>query len=105
MRRDDSILGPLSDSPGPINVVTGLQRGTGVPGNFFFMPLRDLPTESQAAAALIRTELLTHRRTIRRTGKPGLALACLAAGAVFAVLLPGPAGTGCYLWRATTQPV
>ena len=23
----------------------------------------------------------------------------------FAVLVPGPAGTGCYLWRATTQPV
>jgi len=69
------------------------------------MPLRDLPTESQAATALIRTELLTHRRTIRRTGKPGLVLACLAAGALFAVLLPGRAGTGCYLWRATTQPV
>ncbi|WP_405062448.1 hypothetical protein OG474_12625 [Kribbella sp. NBC_01505] len=69
------------------------------------MPLRDLPTESQAAAALIRTDLLTHRRTIRRTGKPGLVIACLAAGSLLAVLLPGQTGTGCYLWRATTQPV
>ncbi|MFB6721546.1 hypothetical protein ACFCV3_15335 [Kribbella sp. NPDC056345] len=69
------------------------------------MPLRDLPTEAQAAAALIRTDLLTHRRTIRRTGKPGVVLACLAVGALFAVLLPGRTGTGCYLWRAGVQPV
>ncbi|TDD63056.1 hypothetical protein E1263_01745 [Kribbella antibiotica] len=69
------------------------------------MPLRDLPTESQAAAALIRTESLTHRKTLRRTGKPGLALSCLAAGALLAVLVPGQTGTGCYLWRATSQPV
>ncbi|MFI5730160.1 hypothetical protein ACIA49_08585 [Kribbella sp. NPDC051587] len=69
------------------------------------MPLRDLPTESQAATALIRTELLTHRRTLRRTGKPGLVLSGLAAGALLAVLVPGRTGTGCYLWRATTQPV
>lgn len=69
------------------------------------MPLRDLPTESQAAAALLRTEGITHRRTIRRTGRHGTGLACLAVGTAFSVLLPGPAGTGCYLWRATTQPV
>ncbi|WP_344150022.1 hypothetical protein [Kribbella yunnanensis] len=32
-------------------------------------------------------------------------LACLAVGALFAVLLPGRTGTGCYLWRASIQPV
>ncbi|MEV0283772.1 hypothetical protein AB0H36_06570 [Kribbella sp. NPDC050820] len=69
------------------------------------MPLRELPTESKAAAALLRTEVITHRRTIRRSGRHGVMLACLAAGVAFAVLVPGPAGTGCYLWRASTQPV
>jgi len=74
-------------------------------GNFSCMPLRDLPTESKDAAALLRTEEITYRRTIRRTGWHGVILACLAAGTAFSVLLPGSAGTGCYLWRATTQPV
>ncbi|WP_433162881.1 hypothetical protein [Kribbella sp. CA-247076] len=69
------------------------------------MPLRDLPTESKAAAALLRTDLITHRRTIRRSGRHGVVLACLAAGTAFAVLVPGSPGTGCYLWRATTQPI
>ncbi|MEU4608775.1 hypothetical protein AB0F43_37800 [Kribbella sp. NPDC023972] len=69
------------------------------------MPLRDLPTEAQAAAALLRTELITHRRTIRRSGPHGVVLACLAVGTAISVLVPGPAGTGCYLWRAATQPV
>jgi len=69
------------------------------------MPLRDLPTESTAAAALLRTEEVRHRRTLRRTEWPGAALACLAVGAALSVLVPGSASTGCYLWRATTQPV
>ncbi|TDD30796.1 hypothetical protein E1218_00330 [Kribbella turkmenica] len=69
------------------------------------MPLRDLPTESKAAAALLRTDLITHRRTIRRSGRHCGVLACLAAGTAFAVLLPGSPGTGCYLWRASTQPI
>ncbi|MEU0096863.1 hypothetical protein [Kribbella sp. NPDC006257] len=69
------------------------------------MPLRDLPTESTAAAALLRTEEVRHRRTLRRTRWPGATLACLAAGAALSVLVPGPASTDCYLWRATTQPV
>ncbi|TDU90570.1 hypothetical protein EV138_4162 [Kribbella voronezhensis] len=69
------------------------------------MPLRDLPTESTAAAALLRTEELRHRRTLRRTPWQSAALACLAVGAVLSVLVPGPTGTDCYLWRATTQPV
>src|SRR5882757_6377565 len=69
------------------------------------MPLRDLPTESLAAAALIRTEELRHRRTLRRPQWQGAVLACLAVGATLSVLIPGSASTGCYLWRATTQPV
>jgi|SRR5215207_7958700 len=69
------------------------------------MPLRDLPTESKAAAALLRTEELQHRRTLRRTRWQSAALACVAVGATLAVLIPGSASTGCYLWRATTQPV
>ncbi|QNE19288.1 hypothetical protein F1D05_16915 [Kribbella qitaiheensis] len=69
------------------------------------MPLRDLPTESTAAAALLRTEEVRLRRTLRRTPWHGAALACLAVGAALSVLVPGPAGTDCYLWRATTQPV
>jgi hypothetical protein len=82
-----------------------LQRAMSAAGNFSCMPLRDLPTESKDAAALLRTEEITYRRTIRRTGWHGVILACLAAGTAFSVLLPGSAGTGCYLWRATTQPV
>jgi hypothetical protein len=69
------------------------------------MPLRDLPTESKAAAALLRTEELGHRRTLRRTQWQGVTLACLSVGSAVALLLPGSASTGCYLWRATTQPV
>jgi hypothetical protein len=69
------------------------------------MPLRDLPTESKAAAALLRTEELRHRRTLRRTHWQGVALACLSVGAALSILLPGPASTGCYLWRATTHPI
>lgn len=69
------------------------------------MPLRDLPTESKAAAALLRTEELGHRRTLRRTQWQGVTLACLSVVSAVAVLLPGSASTGCYLWRATTQPV
>jgi hypothetical protein len=69
------------------------------------MPLRDLPTESEAAAALLRTEELRHRRTLRRTRWQGVTLACLAVGTGFSILLPGSSSTGCYLWRATTQPV
>lgn len=69
------------------------------------MPLRDLPTESKAAAALLRTDEITHRRTIRRTGWQGVTLACLSVATVLSVLVPAPVGTGCYLWRATTQPV
>ncbi|MDX6279572.1 MAG: hypothetical protein QOH03_643 [Kribbellaceae bacterium] len=69
------------------------------------MPLRDLPTESKAAAALLRTEELAHRRTLRRTQWQGVTLACLSVVSTLAVLLPGSTSTGCYLWRATTQPV
>ncbi|TCN40290.1 hypothetical protein EV644_106218 [Kribbella orskensis] len=69
------------------------------------MPLRDLPTESKAAAALLRTEELEHRRTLRRTQWQSAALGCLIVAATLAVLIPGSASTGCYLWRATTQPV
>ncbi|HET6298012.1 MAG TPA: hypothetical protein VFG33_31830 [Kribbella sp.] len=69
------------------------------------MPLRDLPTESLAAAALIRTEELRQRRTLRRPQWQGAVLACLAVGSTLAVLVPGSASTGCYLWRATSQPV
>ncbi|GAA1635080.1 hypothetical protein GCM10009744_24830 [Kribbella alba] len=69
------------------------------------MPLRDLPTESTAAAALLRTEELRHRRTLRRTQWQSAALACLAVGAAVSILIPGSSSTGCYLWRATTQPV
>lgn len=69
------------------------------------MPLRDLPTESKAAAALLRTEELQHRRTLRRTQWQGVVLACLSVGTLLAILLPGSASTGCYLWRATSQPV
>jgi hypothetical protein len=69
------------------------------------MPLRDLPTESGAAAALLRTEELQHRTTLRRTEWHGAALVCLGVGAALAVLWPGSASTGCYLWRATSGPV
>lgn len=69
------------------------------------MPLRDLPTESGAAAALLRTEELRHRRTLRRTEWHGAALACLGVGAALAVLWPGSASTDCYLWRPTSAPV
>src|SRR4051794_40780412 len=69
------------------------------------MPLRDLPTESGAAAALLRTEELRHRRTLRRTEWHGAALACLGVGAALAVLWPGSVSTDCYLWRATSAPV
>jgi hypothetical protein len=69
------------------------------------MPLRDLPTESGAAVALLRTEELRHRSTLRRTEWHGAALACLGVGAALAVLWPGNASTDCYLWGATSAPV
>ena len=69
------------------------------------MPLRDLPTETTAAAALLRTEEVQLRRTLRRTQWQSAVLACLTVGAALAVLIPGSASTGCYLWRSTTQPV
>ncbi|ONI68422.1 hypothetical protein BWI15_36120 [Kribbella sp. ALI-6-A] len=50
-------------------------------------------------------ETLRHRAAIRRTEWHGLALAALAVVTAVSVLLPGSASTGCYLWRATTQPV
>jgi hypothetical protein len=69
------------------------------------MPLRDLPTESKAATGLLQVQRLRHRVTVRRTGWHGPALAGLAVTTVLSILLPGSASTGCYLWRATTQPV
>ncbi|WP_432942756.1 hypothetical protein ACQPXM_37620 [Kribbella sp. CA-253562] len=50
-------------------------------------------------------ETLRHRAAVRRTGWHSLALAGLAVATAVSVLLPGSASTGCYLWRATTQPV
>ena len=67
------------------------------------MPLRDLPTESAAADALLRVEELEQRRA-RRTGDwYPLALVGCAAAILLAQLLPGFGASSCYLWRQSTE--
>lgn len=62
------------------------------------MPLRDLPTEQDAAAALLRAERLRRRAAERQRLAIGIAL--LAVTAVVVLLLPGLASGGrCALWR------
>lgn len=68
------------------------------------MPLRKLPTEQQAADALLRLEALRQRHQDRKSvWQPRILMAC-AAGLLVAVLLPGPGTNSCYLWRASSDP-
>jgi hypothetical protein len=60
------------------------------------MPLRELPTEQDAAAALLRAERLRGRIADRKRDRLAGPVAVLAAAAVVALLLPGGR---CALWR------
>lgn len=64
------------------------------------MPLRELPTEQDAAEALLRAERLRQRAADRRRQRLGTVVVVLAVAAVAALLLPGLAAGGrCALWR------
>lgn len=68
------------------------------------MPLRNLPTEQQAADALLRLEALRQRHQDRKSvWQPRILMAC-AVGLMVAILLPGSGTNSCYLWRASSDP-
>lgn len=64
------------------------------------MPLRELPTEADAADALLRAEQLRRRAAGRRRDRLAGLVVVLAVAAVLALLLPGlGVGERCALWR------
>ncbi|MFC0626940.1 hypothetical protein [Kribbella deserti] len=68
------------------------------------MPLRKLPTEEEAADALLQLEALRQRQQDRKAVWPPPVLMACAAGLLVTVLLPGSGENSCYLWRASSDP-